>query len=180
MLSEQSKQGITHAFNRAARSGLIRDANDSIDIAVTENSKLSEQPDQRVLVITASSFVFRLMTLFHVAVTPESRTYYGGEGATDEQLREVFSEIVNLCGGALNRELSRHFPHLAMSIPYALSAECLKYVEQLKPEYLSSFSITINQSVHLEATLCMSCSAPVHIPIVENMVVENAGELEMF
>jgi hypothetical protein len=120
------------------------------------------------------------MTIFHVAVTPSSRAYYGGENATDQSLSESFSEIVNLCGGALNRELSHHFPHLAMSIPYSLSTECLKYLEQLKPEFMTSYAITINQSVQLQVALCMRCSAPIHIPVSTVAVQEVAGELELF
>ena len=180
MLSDTSKQGIALAFGRAARTGMVRNAGDSFDIVPIDASQRNENTSERVLVITASSFTFRLMTLFHVAVTPESRAYYGGEDASDGGLNEAFSEVVNLCGGAFNRELSQHVPHLGMSIPYILSAECLKHLELLKPQYLASFSITINQAVQFQVTLCMVCSAPVQIPVVTTIAEEQTGELELF
>ncbi len=180
MLSEQGKLGLARAFDRAAKAGLLRGTDDRIEIAPAVLAPPAGQPGERVFVITASSFVFRLMTIFHVPATPASRRYYRSEHCTDEELGEALAEIVNLCGGALNRELSRHFPHLAMSIPYSLNAECLRYVQQMKPEYVSSFSITINGAIQVRATLCLSSSAPVDIPMTASEVEDHTGELELF
>jgi hypothetical protein len=133
-----------------------------------------------VFAITATSFAFRLMTLFHVTVAPETRAYYGGEEISEERFREVFAEVVNLFGGALNRELAHRIPHLGLSIPYLLRAECLKHVAAMKAEHVSGHAITINHSVQLQVTMCMSCSGPVDIPMTEAALEEKAGELELF
>jgi hypothetical protein len=199
LMTEQSKQALADAFFRAAKSGLLRAPEDSFEIepiarAVAPASQAASrtvaktlgrvnttrvgEPSRNVLVITTSSFSFRLLTMFDVAATPEARAYFGGE--QDAKIETTFAEIANLCCGALNRELSVHFPHLGMSIPYSLNAECLGCLDELKPEYVSRYAITVNGSVRVEATLCMCCSAPVEVIARAEAVAETTGELELF
>jgi hypothetical protein len=202
LMSEQSRQALADAFFRAAKSGLLRAPEDSIEIQPIEGGvskgpaagqpmngamnkavnlaarTKSVEPPRDVLVITTSSFSFRLLTMFDVAPTPEARAYFGG--APDAKIETAFAEIANLCCGALNRELSSHFPHLGMSIPYSLSSHCLGCLDELKPEYVSRYAITVNGSVRLEATLCMCCSAPVEVIARAEAAAETTGELELF
>jgi hypothetical protein len=196
LMTEQSKQALADAFFRAAKSGLLRAPEDSLEIepiarAVPASKAASRtvaqtrvnttrvgEPSRDVLVITTSSFSFRLLTMFDVAATPEARAYFGG--ARDAKIETTFAEIANLCCGALNRELSVHFPHLGMSIPYSLNAECLGCLDELKPEYVSRYALTVNSSVRVEATLCMCCSAPVEVIARAEAVAETTGELELF
>jgi hypothetical protein len=113
-----------------------------------------------------------------VPATVENRQYYGA--ASDAKMEIAFAEIANLCCGALNRELANDFPHLGMSIPYALGAQCLSNLDELKPEYVSRHGITINGSVRLEATLCICCSAPVELAARPDAMAASTGELELF
>ena len=61
----------------------------------------------------------------------------------------------------MNQELLEYFPDLGMSTPYVLSARCVPYLEALKPEFLQSYSVTINDAVQLGATVCMCAHAPI-------------------
>jgi hypothetical protein len=79
----------------------------------------------------------------------------------------------------LNREISSAFPHVAMSVPCRLNAQCLEYLPQLKPEYTSRFTVAINGAVKVDITLCMCCSAAIDIPALA-AVEQTSGELEMF
>jgi hypothetical protein len=178
LMSEQSKQALAGAFFRAAKASLVRAPDHAIDIAPLEGVN-DVQAGQTVLVITTSSFTFRLLTLFHFPATPESRAYYGS-GPADPRFDAVLSEVVNLCCGTLNRELSHHFPHLGMSIPYSLGRSCLTTLGDLKPEYLARYAITVNNSVRVEATLCMCCSANVEVSAGVEVAEEKTGELELF
>lgn len=178
LMSEQSKQEMVNAFLRAAKSGLLRSADDALDLQPIAQSAVAAAPGDKVLVITTSSFAFRLLTLFQVPATAENREYYGG--APDTEMEATFAEIANLCCGALNRELSNDFPHLGMSIPYALGARCLANLDELKPEHVCRYGITINGSVRLEATLCICCSAPVQIAARTHAMAASTGELELF
>jgi hypothetical protein len=209
LLSEQTKQNIEQAFHRSLRASLIRTPEDVCAIAPAPTPGLSAQPlpgakpapaGQRgparqsspagepgfvgqpgeiLLVVTISSFVFRLLTLFQVGADPATRAYY--VSAAQQSLDEAFREFANMCCGALNRELSEQIPHLAMSIPYTLSSQCLAFLGELRPSFLSSSVVTINDSVRLQVTLCMCCSAAVDFVASAAPVAETtAGELEMF
>jgi hypothetical protein len=179
-MSEHTKQNIEEAFHRALRGGVTRAPDDVCTIApAAVDPKLQEQSGGNLLVITISSFVFRLLTLFQVATDAATRAYYGS-GAAGQGIDEAFHEIANLCCGALNRELSQQFPHLAMSIPYTLSSRCMAFLGDLRPQYVSSSAITINDSVHVQATLCMCCSAPVEFTAGAVAIENNSGELELF
>lgn len=179
MLSDQSRQGLASAFERAARTTIVRSQDDACQI-------LTEPPDgtaafsaDPLLVITISSFAFRLLTLFQVADNAANRAYFlpPGGGCT---LQEGFAEVANLCSGALSREMSAVFPHLAMSIPSRLSPQCMDSLAQLKPDYTSRHTVAINIGVQVSVTLCMCCSAPVDIPATLAQVQTTSGELEIF
>jgi hypothetical protein len=179
VLSDQSRQGLDSAFERAARATIVRSQDDACQI-------LGEPPDgtaafsaDPLLVITISSFAFRLLTLFQVADNAANRAYFLPAGA-DCTLQEGFAEVANLCCGALSREISSVFPHLAMSIPTPLSAQCMDSLPQLKPEYTSRHTVAINSGVQVSVTLCMCCSADVDIPATLAQGQTTSGELEMF
>jgi hypothetical protein len=178
LMSEQSKQEMVDAFLRAAKVGLVRSSDDVLDVQPIAERSVSNAPGESVLVITTSSFAFRLLTLFQVPATQENRQYYGG--APDAKMEITFAEIANLCCGALNRELAHDFPHLGMSIPFALAAQCLSNLDELKPQFVSRHGITINGSVRLEATLCICCSAPVQLAARSEAMAASTGELELF
>ncbi len=178
MLSEQTKQNIEQAFHRSLRASLMRSPDDVCAIAPATGPGPGGQPGQTLLVVTISSFVFRLLTLFQVGADPATREYYGN--TTGQSLDEAFREVANMCCGALNRELARQIPHLAMSIPYTLSSQCMAYLGELQPQFVSSSAVSINDSVQLHVTLCMCCSAAVDFVANTPVAESTAGELEMF
>jgi hypothetical protein len=177
MFSDQSRQGLSGAFERAARSTVTRSADDVCEI--TAEPAGTGFGGDSLLVITTSSFSFRLLTLFHLEDTEANRAYFLPAGSA-VSLQEGFAEVANLCCGALNREISPLFPHLAMSIPCRLSSRCIDHLPQLDPEYIARFRININSAVRVGVTLCMCCTAQVDIPATLNAVQHASGELEMF
>jgi hypothetical protein len=177
LLSDQSRQGLAGVFERCARSAVMRSQEDVCEItAAAPEAGFTADP---LLVITTSSFTFRLLTIFHVEDNEANRAYFVPADSSIS-LQEGFAEVANLCCGALNREIAPLFPHLAMSIPCRLSARCIDHLPQLNPEYTARFSININSSVRVGVTLCMCCTAPVDIPATLNAVQQSSGELEMF
>jgi hypothetical protein len=181
MISDHSKHNIELAFQKAARATLVRDASDICEIVPTEIRKAGLPYGGKLVLITTSSFLFRLMTIFRLVESPATRTYFNSR-ATEQKLEDVFAEFANLCCGAFNRELTPSFPHLAMSIPETLSNHCIEFLRELNPQYLSSYLITINDSVRLHATLCLSCSVPVEVAdsTADTEPEHNVGELELF
>jgi len=168
------------AFHTAIRKNLVRDAADSCEIVPVESDPSGKNAGHKLLLITISSFVFRLIVIFRIIDNPVTREYYLRVDAA-QGLDEVFAEVANMCGGMLNRELSVNFPHLAMSTPYTLNGECLAFLGELRPQHVARFGITINDSVQLQATLCMCCSRPVEVAAATATADEaDCGELELF
>ena len=178
VLSEQTKQSIEQAFHRSLRASLTREPDDVCAIAPASGPATAGKPGEILLVVTISSFVFRLLTLFQIGADPATRAYY--VGAAQQSLDEAFREFANMCCGALNRELSEQIPHMAMSIPYTLSSQCLAFLGELRPSFQSSSTVTINDSVQLHVTLCMCCSAAVDFVVSAPAAETTSGELEMF
>lgn len=132
-----------------------------------------------VVVLTISSIEFRLLLVLHCGEDARAHEYFTrGQGGIP--FGEALQEVGNLCCGAVNQELVRHFPDLGMSTPYALSARCVPYLEELKPGLITSYKVTINNSVHLDATICVCAHAPVDFTADIGAEAESCGELELF
>jgi hypothetical protein len=181
VINEQSLRNLERAFHKALRAHLVRATGDVCDITPMVFEQPRDKPGGKVFLITLSSFVFRLLMMYRITESPATCAYYVSAAGT-QTLDGVFAEAVNMCAGALNRELSEGFPHLAMSTPDLVSSQCVGFMDDLKPQYLSSCVITINSSLQIQATLCLCCSAPIEIAAstAANHVEESVGELELF
>lgn len=178
MISAQSMHNVELAFQTAMRANLIRDSGDICDITSIEVGQTSKHSGCKPLLITISSFVFRLIVIFRIFDNPATRAYYLRVDGS-QTLDDVFAEVANMCGGALNRSLAVNFRHLAMSTPCPLDSQCMAYLDDLRPQRVASYGISINDSVKLQATLCLCCSAPVEVAD-SAAIAEVGGELEMF
>ena len=176
MISPQAKDSIERIFFAAARTRLVTDAQHGCEISPRHAEAAL---GARMVVLTISSMQFRLLLLLHFEDDQATRQYYQGDA--QRPLTESFMEFANLCCGAMNQQLVEHFPDLGMSTPYALSSECLPWLRELKPDYVSTYALTLDGSVRLGATLCV-CSQTSLDFVVGNLetVSESAGELEMF
>ena len=68
-----------------------------------------------------------------------------------------------------------------MSTPCTLSSQCMTFLDELRPQLVARFGVTINDTVHLQATLLMCCSRPVEVAAGTAAAEEaNCGELELF
>ena len=179
MITSQAKDSFERIFRKAAQARLPRDAGDTCEIVPLAEAGTGATKDTQVVVLTISSIVFRLLLILHFDENDSTRNYYLKEG--DElPFQEAFLEICNLCCGAMNQELLHYFPDLGMSTPYVLSARCLGHLAELKPAFSSSYSITLNGSVQLAATVCVCAHAPIDFVADTSAVEETSGELELF
>lgn len=181
MISEQAKQGIDYIFAKSAKASLVLDQGDDCSINALPGGKCEAFREKDIVVLTISSFLFRVLTIFHIGEDQETRNYFLKKTANKSKpFSEVFSEVGNLCSGKMNHELLRYFPHLGMSTPYTLSSRCLPFLSELNPGYLSRHDIKINGSAHLQATICMCGYAPVDFTVDKSEVVDETGALELF
>ncbi len=177
MISPQARQGIEHIFIKSARAKLLRDTGDRCEILPVQDD--SDFVAHHIVVLTISSFRFRLTAIFHIDDNAPNRDYFVGDGA-DRSFTEVFAEFGNLCCGGINRELLPHFPDLGMSTPNALSGHCAGHLAALRAKQRWRYAISINQAVRLNATLCMTNYGPLDFVVDTRLPEEAAGELELF
>jgi hypothetical protein len=183
MISTRARSSVDYLFTEAARSSLVLHPDDTCTIQpVAKDASTALSVPGTVLVITCSSFVFRFLTLLRLGDSSETRAYYAQGAAAEENSADALFEAANLCTGAINRGLSRHFPHVGMSTPYALSDACLSHLEDLRPQHVLSYDITIRDSVRIQATVCLCSYAPIDFSVDQISATEaNAtGELELF
>lgn len=179
MISEHAKQSIERIVFRALRSRLTMAAGDACEIVPAAADDAHGLRDANLVVLTISGIAFRLLLILHYAEDPRTRDYFLRE-QPERPFLEMFLETCNLCCGAVNQELIQHFPDLGMSTPYVLSARCMPYMEALKPEFLASYAVSINDTVSLGATICMCAHAPIDFVAEAGVVEETSGELELF
>ncbi|MEZ0600730.1 hypothetical protein ACAX43_01015 [Paraburkholderia sp. IW21] len=179
MITAHAQDSFERIFRKAAQARLPLDSGDPCEIAPIAEAGSGATKDTQVVVLTISSIVFRLLLILHFDENDSTRKYYLNE-ADDRPFQEVFLEVCNLCCGAMNQELLRYFPDLGMSTPYVLSARCLPHLRELKPAFLSSYSVTLNGSVQLAATICVCAHAPIDFVADTNAIEETSGELELF
>jgi hypothetical protein len=172
---------IEAAFHKAIRAHWVQDPADTCEITPLICEVIRDQDEHKMLLITISSFVFRLIVIFGVTEDSATRAYYLHLDAA-QPLDEVLGEVANMCGGALNRTLAANFSHLAMSTPCTLSGQCMPFLDKLRAQSVSRYAITINGSVRIQAALCMCCLEP--IEVADEPETEQgepcAGELELF
>jgi hypothetical protein len=179
VVSEQAKKSIEHVFMKAAKGSLALSSDDSVSIDPLPANRLGEITEKNIIVLTISSFLFRLLTIYHIDETAVTRGYFNKDGG-ERTFEDGFSEVGNMCCGAMNRDLQRYFPHLGMSTPYMLSDRCVPFLKDLNPGYMARYTITINGSVQLHATLCLCEYVPIDFTVDMSAEEEETGALEMF
>ena len=180
VITQAAKDSFERIFFQAARTRLTREPEHACEIvSVSARGDAQPAPPSEILVLTIASIGFRIVLLLQFADDEATRAYYAGTAA-DRSLRETAMEIGNLCCGAINQQLVEYFPDLGMSTPYALSSDCLGYLDELKPTHIASYDITIEAAARLRATLCVCASAPIDFTAQVADIHESAGELELF
>lgn len=181
MISSNAKDSIDRIFRKAAQSRLPLDSSDACEIVSLGHdfADAMREPAGDVVVLTISSIEFRLLLVLHCGKDMPTREYFM-RGSGETPFEERILEVGNLCCGAVNQELVRYFPDLGMSTPYALSARSVPYLDELRPALLASYRVTINESVHLNATVCVCAHAPMDFTAEVTAEVESGGELELF
>ena len=179
MISSNAQTSIEGILLKAARTRLPQHPDDACEIVPRAQAYDSARPEANVIILTISSILFRLLLVFHFDDDANTRDYFGRETG-EVSLQDMLLETCNLCCGAVNQDLLPYFQDLGMSTPYVLSARCLPYLKGLKPDYLSSYEITINGSVKLAATVCVCAHAPIDFVADMTAAEETSGELELF
>jgi len=179
VISASSKEGVNFIFTNAVRAHLGVNAADCIEVEQLPEAVLIHPPENFLVVLTVASYVFRLFVVFHLNGDKQTTEYFTNSSAS-VSLTESFSEIGNLCCGAMNRELGKYFLHMGMSTPHQLESKSFQFLGELRPGYVSQFKIQINKSLLMHATLGLCAYAPIDFCVDKTAAPEATGELELF
>lgn len=176
MISERAKESIGRIFAGAASSRLPTEGGHACEVVERPGGAGPQQAN--AVVLTISSMQFRLLLLLHFDDDAGMRDYYARDAS--RPVADTFMEVANLCCGAMNQQLTEHFPDLGMSTPYTLNSQCVPYLAELKPDHVASYDVSINGSVQIGATLCVCTGAPLDFVADETVSADSGGELELF
>lgn len=183
MISTQARHSLERVLHRAVQSRLVLQPDDACTLAHVDAAPGTltgnGMQDDVVVVLTISSMGFRYMLFLRFPAGAGTTDYFARGDAS--QLQDALLELGNLCCGAINQDLGRHFPDLGMSTPYVLAGPSLRHVDSLKPDYRADFDVTIGTSARLGVTMCLFTRVPIDFHVGE--AVEEAssdGELELF
>lgn len=183
MISQRAKASVEHLFIKSVKANLLLSKDDHCHVSQAQEDKRGKISQENILVQTISSFFFRLSVIFPIDQNASTTAYFS-TNASGQTLEDVLAEFLNLVCGHMDRELSLYFPHLGMSTPYALGSECLGFLEETKPEVLCNYTIFINDSMQLGATICMTSWGPLDFDATFDAMAkkteEAAGEIEFF
>ncbi|KGM41230.1 hypothetical protein JY96_17380 [Aquabacterium sp. NJ1] len=184
MISQQAKDALDFIVTSALKSSMVASADDRCEVTVI--SDIKDIKEKKVVLLTVSSYVFRVMTMVYFTLNKDTKAHFAAinrsevEAMSDSDFLDVICECGNIFCGALNRELGNHFPHLGMSTPNVLDRECVDYLTELDAGYTQHFKISINDNFTMHASLCVCDFADIDFTVDMTQTEENNGELELF
>jgi len=183
MISPQAQEGFDLLLIRSLKASLPA-AMEGSDIGIT--SEVSELVEQEAVVLTVSSYLFRLMVMIHFKQDAQTMAYMAGmhEVATADSDRQAFHDAIaeygNLFCGILNRELGNYFPHIGMSTPNFLDGQCMSYIQMLNCSHIQHFAVSIEGAPLFHVSLCVSAYDDIDFAVAEDEASASTGELELF
>ncbi len=184
MISHQAKAGFEFFVTNALKAALSSSSDDQVDITPLEDS--SEIKEQRLVILTVSSYLFRALTLMSFTLDAPTRRHLAAihhstpEAMSEADYLDVIGEVGNIFCGTLNRDLSHHFPYLGMSTPNVLERQCIDHLSELDASYIQHFRVVVNASVTFHASLCVCDFADIDFQVDTTVTEESHGELELF
>lgn len=184
MISQSAKDGFDHLL-KSAMGGVLRGDGDApYNISAVDDPHLPG--GSRMVVITISSYLFRLMVFIHFTSDSGTRSHMAKINKTpaaqmnDQAFLDAVRESANMGCGAMSRELAKVFAHTGMSTPNILDRECAAYLHMLRCSHIRHFKLEIDQAALFHISLCVSEYADLDFHVDENTPEEVTGELEMF
>lgn len=184
MISNQARDGFDSLLIHATKSSLVASQDDTCE--VSELLDLSEIKDSEMVVLTVSSYLFRIVILIYFTANTATREHIArsrnmdASEMSDQDFYDSISEFGNICCGSVNRGLAPFFPHIGMSTPNVIAKNCASYLDRLNCGYVKHFTVDINSAVQFHLGLCVSDYADLDFTVDIQQDDSGTGELELF
>ena len=187
MISQRAKTGFESLLNRCLEDSLRTEAHPNWKMApVTEPNEIGMQ---RFIMLTVSSYDFRLMVLLHFSYDEASTQYVadslklGAAELPQTQYYDFLAEVGNNFCGSFKRELGQYFPYLGMSTPNQLGWESLKHVKSWPIDHDIHIKAQTEEGTQFYGSLYVSSFGELDFDLIQqpksDEVVE-MGALELF
>jgi hypothetical protein len=174
-------------FTVALKGAVVTSAEDRCD--VTQLARQASLRDSQLVMLTSSSYVFRVFMLIYFQPSLQTREHFARRSRTtaaelnDHMFMDAICEAGNMCCGAFNRDLGRLFPHVGLSTPNVLDARCATNLAMLKAGHVQHFQVDVNQTTLFHASLCVCDYTDLDFSVDWLHTVDDgasSGELELF
>ena len=184
MITERAKASLDRLLVSSLKSGMPI-AGASVDVTPFESVALIGE--KKIVVLTVSSYLFRVMAILYFKPDAATRAYFnrgaaqGAPALGDDEFHDRVAECGNVCCGALNRELGAHFPHVGMSTPNIIDKDCMKYIDLLGCGLVRHYRVVLAGELTMYASLCVASDGLLdfHVDPTGDATVDS-GELELF
>lgn len=166
------------------------------DWSCSRADSLAEIPFEHCIVVTISSFKFKIMCLLHMNLDEANRQFVSEamhinrSDLQDDAYNDYLLEMSNSFSGTLKRHMQSSCPPLGMSTPNFLHRSCLSVDQTLAPRYNVHSRSRDNQgnSALFAASLLVFSKQPEDFQLLQykefvkdsNDEVDASGELELF
>lgn len=183
MISSSARDGFDTLLTQALKGSLVQ-SGASCDVSIL--SDVTAIDEKKMVVLTVSSYLFRLMVMFYFTPDAATKEYFArlnnvsAADMSEQSFMDAIAECGNLCCGILNRDLGNFFPHIGMSTPNVIDRHCASYLQMLNCGHVQHFAVDIDQAPRFHVTLCVSDYAEIDFTVSEEELESNTGELELF
>ena len=186
MITASACAGFGAFLAQSLQKAMVVLPEDHCEVAeVTATDSFSESS---VVVLTSSSYVFRVMVLIYFNEDLPTRTHFARrQGSKPDELGQqafidAICESANMCSGGFNRELGRFFPHIGLSTPNILERRCADHISALKAGLVKHFQVTVNGVNLFHASMCVCDYATLDFAYQPSVAADTVGEgeLELF
>jgi hypothetical protein len=184
-VSERAKLGLDALVQRCMRSSLVPEG-ETAEVVVLP-ALPAKMKEKKAVVLTISTYKFRLVVVLHFKVDADSRAHFErltrAEPGTlsDQAFLDVLSEAGNLCVGAMNRALGESHHHIGMSTPNLVDRDALAYVESLGKGHCRHYELRgLAQPFFASLYVIAYDAVDFDIQVQAEAEADDSGELEMF
>lgn len=182
MITQSAKEGFDTLLTRALKDSMVP-SGAACSVTVLPHDEPIEE--RSMVVLTVSSYLFRLMVMFYFTPDAATKAHFArlnnAGGELDEQtFMDAIAECGNLCCGILNRDLGSFFPHIGMSTPIVIDRRCAEYLQMLNCGHIQHFAVDMDEAPRFHVMLCVSDYADIDFAVSEDELGASTGELELF
>ena len=184
MISNQAREGFDHLLTRALKVSMAAPDEDAPTLQTVDDLRYVDA--STMVVLTVSSYLFRLMVMIHFTPNAATRAHIARvhrmapETMSEQSFHDAIAECGNICCGILNRDLGAFFPHIGMSTPNMIDTKCASYLDILHCGHIRHFEMNIAGNALFHISLCVCDYADLDFVVDVNEAAADTGELELF